>query len=395
MEEPFTLIKTVLKLKNNKNIEIMKTTIILIAALLVSSIGLGQELTVFEENGKQGLKDNNGTIISKAIYDFTFGEWNSTGLIAVCLKGKIGYIDRTGKVIISPKYETKSYSLFSNDGLAMVSLNGKIGYINTKDEIIIPFKYDFASSFDKNGLACVNIGGKLTVDSENDTISILKGGWGCINKKGEEVIPLKYDMKASPTGSGQYPMGFTNGLIAVGNGSKWGFMDVYGKLVIPFKYDHVSFAGFRDGDLACVGMKIESRMKLGMIDKMGNEVIPTIYEGTGAYEPDYFVSGTKNIKWIYFENNTACVGLNNKWGMIDNQNNIIVPFKYDNEFDFRGRDIALVKFNDKFGWIDIKGKEVIPIIYDSAYDFYDETKTKVYLNNESFYIDNKGNRIEN
>lgn len=372
----------------------MKIMILTLSLCFCTFWSFGQELEIFQENGKEGLKDKNGTIITKAIYDFIFGAWDDNKeLIAVSFKGKIGFIDRTGKEIISPKYESTIYSLFSEDGLAMVSLNGKTGYINTKDEIVIPFKYDFAGSFNANGLACVNIGGKLTVDSENDTISILKGGWGCINKKGEEVIPLQYDMKASPSYSGQFPMGYTNGLIAVGNGSKWGFMDINGKLVIPFKYDFVRFAGFRDGNLACVGIKTESGMKLGMIDKMGNEVIPTIYEGVGCCEPDYFVDDHKSIKSILFYNNIACVSLNEKWGMINNEGEVVISFKYDNEFKFYGKDKARVMLNGKYGWIDTKGNEVIPMIYDWASNFLDG-KAEVELNGESFYIDEKGNRIE-
>ena len=86
--------------------------------------------------------------------------------------GKWGFIDKTGKEIVLPKY---NYADFFVEGLAPVELNGKWGYIDKTGKETIPFKYDMAWDF-SNGLAPVELNNK----------------WGWIDKTGKEIIPLKY-----------------------------------------------------------------------------------------------------------------------------------------------------------------------------------------------------------
>ena len=70
--------------------------------------------------------------------------------------GKIGFINTSGKEIVSPKYT--SAQDFS-EGLAVVELNGKYGFINTQGKEVIKPKYEDALSFSE-GLAAVKINGK-------------------------------------------------------------------------------------------------------------------------------------------------------------------------------------------------------------------------------------------
>jgi hypothetical protein len=79
----------------------------------------------------------------------------------------VGYIDKTGKMVIEPKF-----SLASNfsEGLAVVStfgghdpglgvVFGNRGYIDKTGKVIIPAEFEDASSFSE-GLAAVKTGGK-------------------------------------------------------------------------------------------------------------------------------------------------------------------------------------------------------------------------------------------
>ncbi|MEO4052439.1 WG repeat-containing protein [Solibacillus sp. CAU 1738] len=69
---------------------------------------------------------------------------------------KIGFINTSGKEIVSPKYTSaKDFS----EGLAVVELNGKYGFINTNGKEVIKPKYEDALSFSE-GLAAVKINGK-------------------------------------------------------------------------------------------------------------------------------------------------------------------------------------------------------------------------------------------
>ena len=98
----------------------------------------------------------------------------SEGLAAVKLYGKWGFIDKSGNVVISFKYD---YAYRFSEGLAAVKLDGKWGFIDKSGNEVIPCKYDWSHDFSE-GLAAVELDGK----------------WGFIDKSGNEVIPCKYNL---------------------------------------------------------------------------------------------------------------------------------------------------------------------------------------------------------
>ncbi len=82
--------------------------------------------------------------------------------------------------------------LFSQD-LYSFSANGKYGLKNSAGQVVVPSRYDMIFPF-YAGLAAVNKGGKWEYDYYFEEELYLGGGkWGFIDKKGNEVIPLKYD----------------------------------------------------------------------------------------------------------------------------------------------------------------------------------------------------------
>jgi hypothetical protein len=69
-------------------------------------------------------------------------------------------------------------------------------------------------------------------------------------------------------------------------------------------------------------------------------------------------------------NGLFSVCLDDKWGLINFEGNVVVPFIFD---DMRGiqDDLIWVMINNKIGFIDMEGNETVPIIYDSLSNFYD------------------------
>jgi len=98
-----------------------------------------------------------------SVWDF------SQGFACVKLFNKWGFIDSSGKEIVTPKYD-KVYSF--SEGLASVKLDRKWGFIDTTGKEVIALKYDNAFGF-SNGLAIVELGGRSFK----------------IDKTGNEVIP--------------------------------------------------------------------------------------------------------------------------------------------------------------------------------------------------------------
>jgi hypothetical protein len=69
---------------------------------------------------------------------------------------KWGFIDKTGKVIVTPKYDD---AMSFSEGLARVLLNGKVGLIDKTGKEIVPPKYDEVRDFHE-GLARVKLNGE-------------------------------------------------------------------------------------------------------------------------------------------------------------------------------------------------------------------------------------------
>jgi hypothetical protein len=172
---------------------------------------------------------------------------------------KLGYIDRSGKVVIQLKEALDSRSLhvvheelFFSDGLVSVEQNNKVGFMDKTGKLIIPPRYEDAGPFSE-GLAAVKIGGQ----------------YGYIDRSGKLVIPPRFKQAAS----------FGEGLAAVTlNGSQGGFIDTSGKLVIK-EEEFEGGGGFSEG-LAAVRGK---NHKYGFIDKTGVFVIQPQYDRAGDF----------------------------------------------------------------------------------------------------------------
>ncbi|MCC9019548.1 WG repeat-containing protein [Flavobacterium lipolyticum] len=258
---------------------------------------------------------------------------------------KIGFIDRTGKVIVSPKYD-EIFKFYDN--LAIVYLGSKYGMINKAGKEIVPLIYD-----------------EIIRDKENkeNLYYILNDKKGVANKEGTLITPIQYD---------EIYLDEKIGLYKVKQSGKYGFIDTNGKEVIPVKYDLIyDFVG------DVTGCSIDG-IKWGLIDTKGNIVVEPKFEG---------------LSEVIF--GIILFSAGNKIGILDkNMGKEITPAKYDKVYlPLRFQDkFIIVTINDKWGFIDEVGKEVVSLKYDSVH-FFTNGKAKVKLNGEEFYIDRKGERI--
>ena len=128
----------------------------------------------------------------------------SSGLAAVKKGGKWGYIDKTGKTVVSPKY---AYAGGFSEGLAAVSSAGKYGFIDSTGKEAVAPAYEQVSDFSQ-GLAAVKKGGK----------------WGFVDKTGKVIVPLEYDLVTEFTQDTAIVR--KNGQYALMNATVGGFADV-------------------------------------------------------------------------------------------------------------------------------------------------------------------------
>lgn len=144
-------------------------------------------------------------------------EYFSEDLAAVRIGQHVGYVNRAGEMVITPRfYEAGVF----NEGHAAVSAEngndkspGTYGVIDTTGQFIIPPNYQWLGT---------PSGGRVAFSSSTNT----ELEYGFLNLKGEVVIEAHYST----------PSQFHEGLAAVKINGKMGYINTDGKMVIPAKY---------------------------------------------------------------------------------------------------------------------------------------------------------------
>ncbi|MBK9765759.1 MAG: WG repeat-containing protein [Chloracidobacterium sp.] len=112
--------------------------------------------------------------------------------------GKIGFIDKTGTMVISPRFDSASTEddVACSEGLAVVKLGSRWGYIDMVGEFVIQPKFEFTPGLFHDGLAqavikSTDIEKKGPLDPSQKYI-VNEETLGFINKTGEFVGELKF-----------------------------------------------------------------------------------------------------------------------------------------------------------------------------------------------------------
>lgn len=328
---------------------------------------------------------------------------------------RCGYVDSTGKMVIEAKYEkayhfeegvawvkepgadgfylinkkgerltTKTWTQVGgfNDGTCTVYENEKMGFINNKGEQIVPCEY-LGDGFSE-GLACLmpfdeqtakygfmDTNGKMAIpfqynqagtsSFENGECRVQINGVTCIiNRKGEVVF--------KPTLT-KNTMGFYNGLSAsytTSDRGVWGYYNRNNVWVIKPQFDNAH--SFSAG-LAIV----EKGGKFGLIDTLGNFVIPMQYTsliGDAALDGYFVVELTEGGESIYL----------NRQGKPFTS--VAVKFIYPS---YGSRFHSFSNQDGEYGYLNIDGTLHIAAQFEKADPFY-EHKAWVRGNTKSLKL---------
>ncbi len=100
---------------------------------------------------------------------------------------------------------------------------------------------------------------------------------------------------------------------------------------------------------------------------------------------------------LIFSGGIAAVRRGGKWGFTNRRHEVVIPFVYDNLYQYHRDGNKVWFFNNrinickkgKWGYIDSRGVERIPFVYDCAHNFDDGLAT-VELNGQKVIIDVTG-----
>jgi hypothetical protein len=270
------------------------------------------------------------------------GEGQASGedvgrLYPVLFKNRWGYVDRTGRTVIEPKYDTEA---FFGDGVAVVMS----GLDHERAERARP---------------------------RGNTVEIKPGPeglkWEIIDTSGKTLAVL-------PRGSHLGSL-FSEGLAVIygwedGKGSVYGYMDKTGRVVIKARFAR---AGLFSGGLAEACAESE---RCGFIDRAGRFVVPPRYKEVRAFSED--------LAFVVAQDGR--VGFVNKSGAL-----VIAPqFSYHPLSDFKEGLAAVADAGSKkFGYIDKTGQFRIQPEFDNAAEFSDGL-APVKTNGRWGYIDREG-----
>ena len=354
-----------------------------------------------------------------------------------------GLVNKNGEEVLQCKFSDISEdSKVANQYIIMSTLGGKkVSQIyNIETKITYAPKYERVFSYTNDNLWAkqnnkwflVNKQGNKINNNEYDDIETFYGSElytvirneksGFVNTEGKEIITLIYKY-GRDKGIDIYAATDDNGTTTVFDKKGKQIFQIAGN--IGYYSDGLAVA-YNTDNLAGKMYRIT-----GFVDTKG---IKTIKESISFFESELKEVGYKSIYDIKFKNGVCPMFKNNKWGIIDKAGNQIVPTDYDNfniengdliimskgkigigkeqyflfdrkgkklfEFDCRYISVdknfyTIIKQNGESGVMTGKGKMVIPFIKDASISFekYGNFAKKlfwIYKEDERYLIDETG-----
>jgi len=302
-----------------------------------------------------------------------------------------GFIDNRGKTLIAPRFEA---ALPFSEDLAAVKREGRWGYIDRNGSEVIPIRYRAAQSF-RNGVAIVDTGLPDHLVGRIDT----SGAWvtpplfrslsaadtpdGLLLGQKEPAEGLGFYDRSGNLVLGPYFLAFpfSQGHARVKTGVRSGsddwLIDTSGTLLTkkPLVLDGIRFS---EGLIA-----IRQDRKLGYMDLDGNI----------AVEPRYDQGGE-------FAEGLAAVQLQGHWMFIDKTGAVTAEFPAGIAFAEPLSDgLSLVSADRdqpgrKFGYVDRNGHWAIKPAWDDAEPFHEGLAyVGLWKGEKTAYIDHKGRSI--
>ncbi len=288
------------------------------------------------KNGQAGLLKGNKVILNYEYQDIQYS--SSNDIFIVQRNSKQGVVSKEGNTIVNTAYDS-------------IIFGGM--YINAK-------KGDNLYLFDLNGGSVENneIVSKISTDNPNYFITVDKNDIYSIVDKDEKIL---VDNNYS------YIEYLPGDYFIVAKEGKNGVIDISGNSVIDLEY--TSIFHLNDTNLLqaekietkTIDLYSENMQKIASMDNAtittGNNYIMLASEDDFSY---YDFNGNKlESKDIFEDNQLFAKKINDKWGFVDKNGNLVVENKYEMVTDFNKYGYAGVKLDGKWGIIEQASHQII------------------------------------
>ncbi|TAE13486.1 MAG: TIR domain-containing protein [Bacteroidetes bacterium] len=298
--------------------------------------------------------------INKKIHKKTY-KWEDLDIKAGVNK-KYGIVHKTKKdtitdfmydfIYLNEKKYTKN-----NINFAVVKMNNKIGAIDSTGSYLVPLQYEELH----------NMGNIDMLVAKTNT------KYGVIDLKNRIKIQFQYERL--------YRIRDTDMLVAK-RGTKYGIIDFENKIKVQFQYDSLCSITYEKGSFLMIAKK---GSYWGIINQREDIVLPIKYENIDFYRP-YSQRKKDNIMPPII-----AVKLNGLWGGVDIKGNTIIKFKYQRIYCCNEDGICIAVIGNKFGYIDKNENIIIPFSYEEAWA-WTGSYGYVKLNNR-WYMINKQQQL--
>ena len=330
---------------------------------------------------------------------------------------KFGFIDRTGKMVIPPQFDTADR--FS-EGLAFVKKGKQVGYINRQGKFALRSPFDPSQPFsdgltpislpkqsqgfiDKTGAIALRLPTEAYAGPFLQGLAIARDKnyrFGIMDKTGKFVVKPQFvspkgdmDVYAKPSFPDGLELMSLDGTLADKEtnwrggiiGGTWVYINQGGQFVIQ-QQEAISARQFSEG-LAAIdkgrwnGETMQSIDRWGFINRKGKFVIAPQFEDVG-----YFSEGLAPARLP-----SPDVSSHLKYGYINQTGKFAIPPQFEEATEF-SEELAAVNIAGKYGYIDKIGKSIIPPQFKSA-NAFSEGIARVSTAEGVGYINKQGQSI--
>lgn len=273
---------------------------------------------------------DNGKWMTPLIYQ-SIKTKNAVGYFFVKENSKIGLLDTTGAILISPQYKditlipssTMINTGEANDRFIVTATNNYKGVVNRLNEIKLPIQYDSINQV--HGDFCV---------------VKWKSKWGAFNKNYELIVPMEYDRLENLGRNANY-------ISIVSKNGKYRLVNIQGRQINESAYDAMTLCSY---SFVCTVVQ----GKKGLLDANGKVILPNEFV---EIDPFNFENGPYRV----FAKKDKLLA------MFDEAGTRITNYEFE-EFRYHLlKNTFSVRKNNKWGLINLNGKVIKDFVFDSIY----------------------------